>query len=72
MSLETLVPYWLAVLVSTIAYFAIGGIWFSPAFVTGFFDSKKPQPMAWFAVTGSYHLMGLLAASVIVSIWKGA
>jgi uncharacterized protein DUF1761 len=134
--------YWPAVLVATIAYFAVGGLWFSPPvfgkvwvkalgweerpeegpgpsyyigpfitclvatiatamlagasgsdtvaegialglvtgvglvgsalFVTGFFDPKKPQPMVWFAVTGSYHLVGLLVASVIVSIWKGA
>lgn len=44
----------------------------SALFVTGFFDPKKPQPMVWFAVTGSYHLVGLLVASVIVSVWKGA
>lgn len=143
MSLEFLRDlYWPAVLVSTIVYFAVGGLWFSPPlfgnvwikamgwedrpetgpgpsyyigpfitcliatvatamlvaatgsdtlsegvalglvtgvglvgsalFVTGFFDPKKPQPMVWFAVTGSYHLVGLLVASMILSVWRGA
>jgi uncharacterized protein DUF1761 len=38
-------------------------------FVTGVFDPKKPEPMTWFAVTAGYHLVGLLIASVIVSVW---
>lgn len=38
-------------------------------FVTGIFDPKKPQPMTWFAISAGYHLVGLLIASVIVSIW---
>jgi hypothetical protein len=45
------------------------GIAGSVLFVTGYFDPKKPQPMAWFAVTAGYHLVGLLIASVIVSVW---
>lgn len=38
-------------------------------FVTGIFDPKKPQPMTWFAIAAGYHLVGLLIASVIVSVW---
>lgn len=38
-------------------------------FVTGIFDPKKPEPRTWFAITAGYHLVGLLIASVIVSIW---
>jgi Protein of unknown function (DUF1761) len=37
--------------------------------VTGYFDPKKPKPMAWFGVTAGYHLVGLLIAAVIVSVW---
>lgn len=33
------------------------------------FDPNKPQPWTWFAITGSYHALGLLIVSVIVSIW---
>jgi hypothetical protein len=130
---------WLAVLVATLAYFGLGGVWFIPRvfgdvwtrsmgwepaedeqpgpavylgplvtclvatvtvamlaqatgadsfgdgvvlglaagvgiagavlFVTGYFDPKKPRPMAWFGVTAGYHLVGLLLAAVIVSVW---
>jgi hypothetical protein len=38
-------------------------------FVTGIFDPKKPEPMTWFGITAGYHLVGLLIASVIVSVW---
>lgn len=41
----------------------------SALFVTGYFDPKKPQPMTWFAITGGYHLVGLLIASLIISVW---
>jgi hypothetical protein len=130
---------WLAVIVATVAYFALGGLWFSKLmfanawqramgweeteeesygpefyigpfvtcllstigvgmlavatgsdtlaeglvlglvvgvgvsaavlFVTGYFDQRKPQPMVWVAVTAGYHLVGLLAASAILSTW---
>jgi hypothetical protein len=39
-------------------------------FVTGYFDPHKPKPMVWFGVTGAYHLVGLLIAAVIVSVWR--
>jgi len=38
-------------------------------FVSGCFDPKKPKPMAWFAITGGYHAVGLLIAAIIVSVW---
>lgn len=38
--------------------------------VTGFFDPKKPQPMAWVAITAGYHVLGILAVSVIVALWQ--
>jgi hypothetical protein len=38
-------------------------------FVTGVFDPKKPEPMTWVAIAGGYHLVGLLIAPVIVSVW---
>jgi hypothetical protein len=130
---------WLAVIVATIAYFALGGIWYAPPvfgkawqrsmgyqmpagqrpnpavflsplitcfvasaslgalakatgsttigdgiclglftgvgiaaavlFVTAIFEPTKPQRMTWFAITGSYHALGILIASVIVAVW---
>lgn len=39
-------------------------------FVTGYFDPKKPQPLTWATITVGYHLVGLLAAAVIVSLWR--
>jgi hypothetical protein len=39
-------------------------------FVTEIFDPKKPEPMTWFGITAGYHLVGLLIASVIVSVWR--
>jgi uncharacterized protein DUF1761 len=38
-------------------------------FVTGVFDPKKAEPVTWFGITAGYHLVGLLIASVIVSLW---
>jgi hypothetical protein len=37
--------------------------------IEAMFDPNKPQPWVWFAITGSYHLLGLLALGVLVSIW---
>ena len=34
------------------------------------FDPNKPEPWTWFAINGSYHAIGLLIVSVIVSIWR--
>ncbi|MFN2484643.1 MAG: DUF1761 domain-containing protein [Candidatus Limnocylindria bacterium] len=34
------------------------------------FDPNKPQPWLWFAITGSYHLIGLIIVAVLVSIWR--
>ena len=36
--------------------------------VTALFDPKKPQPWVWFAITAAYHLVGILVASIAVSV----
>jgi hypothetical protein len=38
-------------------------------FVTGVLDPTKPRPVAWFGVMAGYHVLGLLIASVVVSVW---
>ena len=40
------------------------------AFVTAVFDPMKVSKMVWFGVTAGYHALGLLVASVIVSVWN--
>jgi Protein of unknown function (DUF1761) len=49
----------------------VAGVGISGAvlFVTGVFDPKKPEPLTWFGVAGGYHLVGLVIASAIVSVW---
>ena len=37
--------------------------------VDAMFDPNKPQPWTWFAITGAYHLLGLLIVAVLVSVW---
>jgi hypothetical protein len=34
------------------------------------FDPNKPRPWTWFAISGAYHLVGLLIVAVLVSIWR--
>lgn len=34
------------------------------------FDPHKPRPWAWWAITGAYHLVGLIIVAVIVSAWR--
>jgi hypothetical protein len=38
-------------------------------FVTGVLDPTKPRPVAWFGVMAGYHVLGLVIASVVVSVW---
>jgi hypothetical protein len=45
------------------------GIALTSLFVTGFFDPQKPQPMVWVAVVSGYHLVGLVIAALILTIW---
>jgi hypothetical protein len=33
------------------------------------FDPHKPQPSVWFAITGAYHLVGIIIVAVLVSVW---
>ncbi len=49
----------------------VAGLGISAAvlFGTGVFDPKKANPIEWFGITAGYHLVGLLIASVIVSVW---
>jgi Protein of unknown function (DUF1761) len=49
----------------------VAGVGISGAvlFVTGVFDPKKPEPLTWFGVAAGYHLVGLVIASAIVSVW---
>ena len=34
------------------------------------FDPNKPQPWLWFAISGAYHLVGLLIVAVLVAVWR--
>lgn len=34
------------------------------------FDPNKPGPWVWFAISGAYHLVGLVIVAVIVSAWR--
>jgi Protein of unknown function (DUF1761) len=45
------------------------GIACSVLFVTGALDPARPRPFAWFAITGGYHVVGLITASLLVAVW---
>jgi hypothetical protein len=34
------------------------------------FDPHKPEPWTWLAISGSYHVVGLLIVAVVVSVWR--
>jgi hypothetical protein len=34
------------------------------------FDPNKPSPYTWFAITATYHVVGILIVSVLVAIWR--
>jgi hypothetical protein len=38
-------------------------------FVTGALDPQRPRPIVWFAITGGYHLIGLVIASLLIAVW---
>jgi uncharacterized membrane protein len=42
----------------------------SITFVTAQFESEKPKPMVWAAVTAGYHAVGILVAAIIVASWQ--
>lgn len=46
------------------------GIAGSQIFLAGYFDPKKPQPMVWVAITGGYHVVGLMVSAVILALWR--
>jgi hypothetical protein len=39
-------------------------------FVTAQFESQKPKPMVWGAITAGYHVVGNLVAAIIVATWQ--
>lgn len=39
-------------------------------FVTAQFESEKPKPMVWGAITAGYHVVGNLVAAIIVATWQ--
>jgi hypothetical protein len=49
----------------------VAGIGISGAvlFVTGYFDMTKAKPIQWFGIAAGYHVVGLMIAAVIVSVW---
>lgn len=38
--------------------------------VTGYFDSNKRRPLAWFGIAAGYQMVGLLAATLITALWR--
>jgi hypothetical protein len=34
------------------------------------FDPHKPQRWVWWAITGGYHVVGLVIVAVLVSVWR--
>ncbi len=40
------------------------------AMVTATFETSKPRPMVWGAVTAGYHVLGLIVAAVIIGAWQ--
>ncbi|MQA25388.1 MAG: DUF1761 family protein [Micromonosporaceae bacterium] len=46
------------------------GIAGSQIFLAGYFDPMKPQPMVWVAITGGYHVVGLMVSAVILALWR--
>jgi drug/metabolite transporter (DMT)-like permease len=45
------------------------GVACSVLFVTGALDPQRPRPIVWFAITGGYHLIGLVIASLLIAVW---
>ena len=42
----------------------------SVALVTAQFESEKPKPMVWGAITAGYHAVGILVAAIVVASWR--
>ena len=42
----------------------------SITFVTAQFESEKPKPMVWGAITAGYHVVGNLVAAIVVATWQ--
>lgn len=48
----------------------VGIVAFAVVFVTFFFDPKQKTPMTSAAISGGYHVVGLLIVSIIVALWQ--
>jgi len=46
------------------------GFALSIALVTATFESTKPQPMVWGALTAGYHIVGTIVAGAIIGGWQ--
>lgn len=42
----------------------------SITFVTAQFESEKPEPMVWGAITAGYHALGILVVAILVATWQ--
>ncbi|MGH2680553.1 MAG: DUF1761 domain-containing protein [Actinomycetota bacterium] len=42
----------------------------SITFVTAQFESEKPKPMVWGAITAGYHVVGNLIAAIVIATWQ--
>ena len=38
--------------------------------VTANYEPNKPKPWTWFAITGAYHLVGVVVVAMVVTIWQ--
>ncbi len=39
-------------------------------FVDAGTDSTKPQPWTWFAISASYHVIGLAIVGALIGVWR--
>ncbi|TDX08243.1 DUF1761 domain-containing protein [Kribbella sp. VKM Ac-2566] len=46
------------------------GLVAAAVYVAGFYDLRKPRPRMWMAINGAYHVVGIIAASIIVADWN--
>ena len=46
------------------------GFALSIALVTATFESTKPKPMVWGALTAGYHIVGTIVAGAIIGAWQ--
>jgi hypothetical protein len=37
--------------------------------VTGPLDPQRPRLVVWFAITGGYHVIGLVTTALLIAVW---